>query len=565
MKSLILFSLYIIIFTSLSFAQTTGIKKYHDLSGKIGITLEGGMTYTLADFKDSKLSYFGRLLGEYFFPSTQPGIWGLRGHAAAGFLEGSGGATSSRPDLTHFKTTFVSLGGGAEYLISLSNVVMPYVYGGAAYLYFDPRDNSGNRLERNAMKKYSRHEWSLIGELGFRFLASEDITLNLGANINYVNSDNIDDVVAGSDNDIFFSGFGGISIYFGGTSDSDGDGIKDVDDLCPGTPKGVIVDQFGCPVDNDNDGVPDYLDKCMNTPANIPVDADGCPVDSDGDGVPDYLDLCKDTPEGVPVDKRGCEYDQDEDGVPDYRDKCPGTPIGTEVNKWGCPLEILKKELPEITALILASGVNFDVGKSTLRPGAKSELDNLVLVMKKHPETRWKIEGHTDITGSYSLNKRLSYERALSVANYFTLNDISRSRLEVDGMGPDFPVADNNTESGRALNRRVAITLIDGKNSVIKVDKTTGQPPLDIEYNPRNERHVGSMIFTDGNLYCVQVASFRIRSRAETELRRLQDLGENAYIVEVNLPQLDGTWYRVRIGYFRTLNEAKIRRERVVR
>ncbi|MBT8383108.1 MAG: thrombospondin type 3 repeat-containing protein, partial [Ignavibacteria bacterium] len=211
---------------------------------------------------------------------------------------------------------------------------MPYVYGGAAYLYYDPKDDNGNRLERNISKKYSRHEWSLIGEFGFRFLASENISVNLGANINYVNSDNLDDIIAGTDNDIFFKGFAGLSIYFGGTSDSDEDGIKDDDDLCPGTPQGVMVDQFGCPFDTDSDGVPDYLDKCLNTPAGILVDTDGCPVDSDGDGVPDYLDLCKDTPAGVPIDTRGCPFDEDEDGVPDYRDKCPGTPTGMEVNKF---------------------------------------------------------------------------------------------------------------------------------------------------------------------------------------------------------------------------------------
>jgi outer membrane protein OmpA-like peptidoglycan-associated protein len=353
------------------------------------------------------------------------------------------------------------------------------------------------------------------------------------------------------------SGFGGISFYFGGTPDSDGDGINDVDDLCPGTPRGLAVDQFGCPVDNDKDGIPDYLDKCPNTPAGIPVDAAGCPFDSDGDGVPDYLDICRDTPEGVPVDKRGCPFDEDKDGIPDYRDKCPQTPSGVEVNEWGCPLETIQKDLPEIKNLVLSGEVNFEVGKSTLLPLAKSELDKLVEVMIKHPESRWKIEGHTDITGSYSLNKRLSYERALSVANYLSLNGISRSRMELNGFGPDKPIADNSTESGRLMNRRVEITFIR--------DEAPKKSESELKYNLGNERHVGNMIFTDGNLYCVQISSFRMRSRAENELQRLRAMGENAFIIEVNLPQLDGTWYRVRIGYFRTLNEARLRREKVVR
>jgi len=558
MRTFIIFSILLILAKSASVCQTTGIKKYNNLSGKIGFTLEGGSTYSLTDFREARFSYLGRLLFDYFFPSSQAGIWGLRGHAFAGYIEGSGGATSSRPELMRFKTTVVSLGGGGEYLLSFSNVVMPYVYAGAAYLYYDPRDNSGNRLERNEMKKYSRHEWMLLGELGFRFLVSKNVSLNLGANINYVNSDNIDDVVAGSDNDIFFSGFGGISVYFGGTSDKDGDGVNDDDDLCPETPKGIIVDQFGCPIDNDNDGIPDYLDKCINTPANIPVDNNGCPVDADGDGIPDYLDLCRETPEGVPVDKRGCPYDEDEDGVPDYMDNCPGTKLGIEVNRWGCPSEALNKELPEITAMVLSGDVNFDVGKSNLLPGAKAELDKLINAMKKNPETMWKIEGHTDITGSYSLNKRLSYERALSVADYLNSNGISRTRLELDGLGPDFPVADNSTESGRTLNRRVTITLIDGEST-----GTTVIPGS--EYNVKNEFHAGNMIFTDGNLYCIQVSSFRIRSRAEKEVQRLREMGEKAFIIEANLPELNGTWFRVRIGYFNSLNEAKLKKEKILR
>ncbi|MBK9099364.1 MAG: OmpA family protein [bacterium] len=551
---------FLILFSISLPAQNFGIKEYHPLSGKLAFSLEGGPTLALTDFADNKVSYFGRLTSEYLFPSTQFGVWGLKGHAAIGYIEGSGGATVTRPDLVAFKTSWLSLGGGAEFILRISDVVMPYAYAGAAYLYFNPKDPSGEQLLRNSQKKYSKHEFSLIGEAGFKFLVSDDVSLNLGFNMNYVDVDNLDDVVIGSDNDIFFSAFGGLTVYFFGVKDSDSDGVADEDDLCPNTGPNVIVDQFGCPVDNDRDGVPDYLDQCSDTPANIPVDVDGCPVDSDDDGIPDYLDLCKDTPEGVQVDKRGCPEDSDGDGVPDFRDNCPDTPPGTEVNKMGCPIESTKAELPEITSMVLSSGVNFETGKSLLLPGARSELEKMIAVMKKHPDTFWQISGYTDNTGSLSLNKELSYERAESVADYLVLNGINRSRLIVKGFGPEYAVADNSTEFGRSQNRRVEINFQDGTDT-----KELPRTGYSGDYNPAIEKHVGNMIFTDGNTYCFQVSSFRYRSQAEKEALQLRNKGENAFVVEANLPELDGTWYRVRVGYFNSLSEARQKKEELKR
>jgi OmpA-OmpF porin, OOP family len=127
-------------------------------------------------------------------------------------------------------------------------------------------------------------------------------------------------------------------------TDSDHDGVPDGIDQCPNTPAGVRVDALGCPLDSDHDGVPDLLDKCPNTPAGVQVYTTGvsagCPVDSDGDGVPDYLDRCPNTPKGAPVDPNGCSRDSDGDGVPDYLDRCPNTPVNARpVDPSGCPVD----------------------------------------------------------------------------------------------------------------------------------------------------------------------------------------------------------------------------------
>ena len=77
------------------------------------------------------------------------------------------------------------------------------------------------------------------------------------------------------------------------------------------------------PADSDGDGVVDPRDRCPGTPRGVPVDADGCPLDSDGDGVTDDRDRCPGTPPGVVVNAEGCDPDLDKDGVLNEDDQCP--------------------------------------------------------------------------------------------------------------------------------------------------------------------------------------------------------------------------------------------------
>jgi outer membrane protein OmpA-like peptidoglycan-associated protein len=121
--------------------------------------------------------------------------------------------------------------------------------------------------------------------------------------------------------------------------DSDGDGVPDGPDQCPGTPAGAIVDSRGCPLDGDRDAVFDGLDKCPDTPTGATVDAAGCPADADGDRVYDGIDQCPDTPPGASVNALGCPADEDADRVPDGVDQCPGTPMGAVVDPRGCPTD----------------------------------------------------------------------------------------------------------------------------------------------------------------------------------------------------------------------------------
>jgi outer membrane protein OmpA-like peptidoglycan-associated protein len=110
---------------------------------------------------------------------------------------------------------------------------------------------------------------------------------------------------------------------------------------------------------------------------------------------------------------------------------------------------------------VVLEGVNFETGKAVLTSESYAILDRVVESLEDWPEIELRVEGHTDATGSRSLNQRLSYERAKAVVDYFISQGIAGSRLRAVGKGPDDPVKSNATAEGRAANRRVELHRID--------------------------------------------------------------------------------------------------------
>lgn len=110
--------------------------------------------------------------------------------------------------------------------------------------------------------------------------------------------------------------------------------------------------------------------------------------------------------------------------------------------------------------LVLTLGdVLFSVGKADLKPGAARTLDKLVAAMRRDRETAVTIEGHTDSTGKRAFNVTLSQRRANAVRSYLAARGVASNRILARGLGPDFPVATNKTESGRQQNRRVEVLV----------------------------------------------------------------------------------------------------------
>ena len=117
----------------------------------------------------------------------------------------------------------------------------------------------------------------------------------------------------------------------------------------------------------------------------------------------------------------------------------------------------------------------FEFNKSTLNAEAYTAMDKLVPILNNYPDTWVQIYGHTDNIGSDAYNQTLSEKRAQAVANYLSSRGISRSRLDIYGRGEQFPKCTNETEAGRACNRRVEFAIIANENMQKSAIREAGQ------------------------------------------------------------------------------------------
>jgi OOP family OmpA-OmpF porin len=177
------------------------------------------------------------------------------------------------------------------------------------------------------------------------------------------------------------------------------------------------------------------------------------------------------------------------DGVPDYLDKCPGTPTGVKVDQDGCPPPVAQKAVPQaakpmeaaivpqaakpmeaavvpraasaMEAAIVEKGrvtlnVEFDFDKSVIKKKYYEEIAKLAVVMKKYPDLKITLEGHTDNVGGLAYNEKLSQRRVDAVKKHLVEKfGIEASRLNAKGYGEIRPIASNATKEGRQKNRRV--------------------------------------------------------------------------------------------------------------
>lgn len=145
--------------------------------------------------------------------------------------------------------------------------------------------------------------------------------------------------------------------------------------------------------------------------------------------------------------------DSDGDGVTDDKDRCPGTPMGTRVDADGCPLPVA-----QVASIKLK--VNFAFDSDVVQERYFADLGELAEFLKRFSDLQVDVEGHTDSIGPEDYNMQLSQRRAQAVVDMLVNQyGIAATRLEPKGYGESKPVASNDTEEGRAANRRVMATL----------------------------------------------------------------------------------------------------------
>ena len=155
----------------------------------------------------------------------------------------------------------------------------------------------------------------------------------------------------------------------------------------------------------------------------------------------------------APVAAPGCaDLDDDGDGVNNCNDKCPGSQAGQTIGPDGCPVPVS----------IDLKGVNFDFDKATLRPDAVAILNEATEILKRYPELKVEVAGHTDQCGKEGYNQKLSERRAKTVYDFLTSHGVDAGRLAgPNGYGFSRPLEDKGTnklpQCKSEINRRTEL------------------------------------------------------------------------------------------------------------
>ncbi len=231
------------------------------------------------------------------------------------------------------------------------------------------------------------------------------------------------------------------------SADTDADGLTDAKEL-------FTYSTDPLKADSDNDQLNDYVE--LEQYRTDPLKAD-----TDADSLNDYIEVMQ-----YKTDPK--KQDSDDGGIKDF----------AEISRGSDPLDGSDDILPKGKPIVLA-GIFFEYKSARIDTAASQVLKKVAESLTAHPEIRVEIQGHTDNVGSRRYNLKLSNDRAEAVETYLIRLSVPAECLRHAGLGFDFPRADNATEEGRSLNRRIEFVRLD---TLVKVEKPiTALQTLDLK------------------------------------------------------------------------------------
>jgi len=370
--------------------------------------------------------------------------FGLEADFLGGQIAGNGAPTTAPTGPYASYSTQINWSAALQANITLANInwrhnqsaIQPYLTLGGGFMQFTPKvyNGSGARLALASNSTDFREFFIPVG-LGFKFDIAPGVNLDLGYQMNFVNSDMVDGYAYGTTNDKFAYAHAGLEFALGS---------KSKPQLATHNPVSSMRYE--------------YMVKAQNLQNQVDAEkAANAQLRSDLNNTNSALSVTNANLAKLTVDTDG-------DGVPDLFDKCPNTPAGLKVDGSGCPLpkaENVKVYVTEEDKKIVKDAIanlEFDLGKATIREHSFASLNKVAeLLVSKNFSL--KLAGHTDNTGSAALNMRLSKDRAESIKSYLVSKGANASRIEATGYGMTQPIATNKTAEGRQQNRRVEFTL----------------------------------------------------------------------------------------------------------
>lgn len=292
------------------------------------------------------------------------------------------------------------------------------VSAGGGYAAYAPKVTFAN----NAVRDYKNnanggntyiHELVIPVGVGVKFKLSDGVALNLGYTANFVDGDNLDGAaIRYPTKDKFSYAYGGLEFTLGKAAKPNLDWVN---------PIAMMYDELKDPT------LRQEVEALKGRVSNVEKAVDDLKKDSDGDGVSDQFD------------------------------KCPGTPAGTIVDGSGCEIKFPKPDTTVAAAPTGYPNIQFEFDSSVLRTSAYPTLDKVSADLRSNTTTTLELDGYASSEGSTAHNMRLSKDRANSVKTYLVNSGVDAKRLKTKAFGETNPVADNSTEQGRVLNRRVEL------------------------------------------------------------------------------------------------------------